>query len=732
MKKYSTYSFLCFLATAGLGAQASSLVDCAGVMFDPIGYLVVNPDVKAAGVDACAHFKSHGKNEGRNPNPKNIQVIRDPGPVGGFSQSSSSLVDCAGVMFDPVGYLVVNPDVKAAGMDACVHFKSHGKAEGRDPNPKRLSTTQVSGQVVKSEEPIRYNYTITNYEKGLVGDSSYQLDAPQSGNQQNGEMWDNIKISIGDDYKLKLTVDTRAWSCGPDDLRYKVESGNSWMTHKELEAIDFSLQAGNDIIIYVGRWDSGRWLISYSFVHLAGKPNTDIPRFVRRSPDQRMPQFVYNFPDFELPNRTNVIGFQQLDKDQNNVSANYLLKGFSSAAQGPKEKTFMGEYDDWAYSNGCPRGNQPGAIAWIKNNSIQNLYKWFDGYVISPAAGRNFVFLDFEAWGYDIGDPDVANKLGTLFKKFHEKNPTTIFTSYVNANPFHSTFVADLPAHQKDIENAKYKKSFKEIRGGFWHYDVKYLDVNSGEFTGETGNLGDYVTPLVGDYLHQINSTPLYATIQDLELANKHLKMALTLNWGLIEGVQGSDHQGFGKFFKKSNGFIYQHELKVPIQPSYAYNITVWSNFLGNGTWWWDEPLPFMEGYEFHGSNSKPADNNGYLSNDLSPKNFGSYHYAAQIDYDYVARGLFDLAQAPGITGEIVSPVFSVNGTSYSGDQLLPASAEFFKLPIVRARKFANGWVIVAVNHHLNHWEKQNISVNLQGMVVNIELRGQFSTVSRL
>ena len=110
-------------------AETGSLMTCAGDEFDPQGYLQANKDLKAAGVDPCSHYTTHGKSEGRSPNPYNIS-----------NQSKVSLTTCNGDAFDPRGYLETNKDVEAAGVDACSHYTTHGKSEGRNPNPYNLSS----------------------------------------------------------------------------------------------------------------------------------------------------------------------------------------------------------------------------------------------------------------------------------------------------------------------------------------------------------------------------------------------------------------------------------------------------------------------------------------------------------------------------------------------------------------------------------------------------------------
>ena len=74
-------------------------------LFDAAWYLIENPDVRFAGVDALAHFCRNGWCEGRKPNP----------------------------YFDPTWYLDQHPDVRAAGMNPLLHYLRHGDREGRRP-----------------------------------------------------------------------------------------------------------------------------------------------------------------------------------------------------------------------------------------------------------------------------------------------------------------------------------------------------------------------------------------------------------------------------------------------------------------------------------------------------------------------------------------------------------------------------------------------------------------------
>ncbi|MFG1464192.1 choice-of-anchor I family protein [Xanthobacter sp. DSM 24535] len=83
------------------GADSNPLVD-------DLFYLLSNPDVLAAGLDAEAHYARFGAAEGRDPN----------------------------AFFDTKGYLATNADVAKAGYDPLSHFINSGAAEGRDPSAK--------------------------------------------------------------------------------------------------------------------------------------------------------------------------------------------------------------------------------------------------------------------------------------------------------------------------------------------------------------------------------------------------------------------------------------------------------------------------------------------------------------------------------------------------------------------------------------------------------------------
>jgi len=108
---------------------------------DPAAYYYhYAPDVKAAGVDALAHWNSSGHKEGRKscyPPPTQTVVTSEP--------------TCA----DPAAYYYhYAPDVKAAGVDALAHWNSSGHKEGRKscyPPP----TQTVAGLTIGGKYSIK-------------------------------------------------------------------------------------------------------------------------------------------------------------------------------------------------------------------------------------------------------------------------------------------------------------------------------------------------------------------------------------------------------------------------------------------------------------------------------------------------------------------------------------------------------------------------------------------------
>lgn len=87
-------------------SRAYSIIKKSG-LFDPVYYLMNNPDVRAADVDPLRHFVKFGWIEGRNPSAK----------------------------FDTKFYLDSNPDVKQSGENPLVHYIEYGAKEGRRTLP---------------------------------------------------------------------------------------------------------------------------------------------------------------------------------------------------------------------------------------------------------------------------------------------------------------------------------------------------------------------------------------------------------------------------------------------------------------------------------------------------------------------------------------------------------------------------------------------------------------------
>lgn len=80
-------------------------------LFDPVYYLLNNPDVLAADIDPLEHFVKSGWKEGRNPSK----------------------------YFNLNFYLNSNPDVESLQLNPLVHYIRYGKTEGRLPLPEKAN-----------------------------------------------------------------------------------------------------------------------------------------------------------------------------------------------------------------------------------------------------------------------------------------------------------------------------------------------------------------------------------------------------------------------------------------------------------------------------------------------------------------------------------------------------------------------------------------------------------------
>lgn len=117
---------------------------CAYHLFDEKFYLAQNADVRAAGVDAYAHYQQQGRIEGRMPNPYfdtnfYLQRYEDVARAGVdplehyFYQGWKEGRD-PGPLFNTEYYLAQNPDVAQANLNPLLHFMNQGESEMRDPN----------------------------------------------------------------------------------------------------------------------------------------------------------------------------------------------------------------------------------------------------------------------------------------------------------------------------------------------------------------------------------------------------------------------------------------------------------------------------------------------------------------------------------------------------------------------------------------------------------------------
>ena len=95
-------------------------------LFDPIYYLMNNPDVRRADIDPLMHFVKYGWKEGRNPSEN----------------------------FDTSYYFNAYPDVKESGINPFFHYIRHGASEGRNPKETKEET-------LSEEAPVNEKYDVS-------------------------------------------------------------------------------------------------------------------------------------------------------------------------------------------------------------------------------------------------------------------------------------------------------------------------------------------------------------------------------------------------------------------------------------------------------------------------------------------------------------------------------------------------------------------------------------------
>ena len=110
-------------------------------LFSTAIYLATNPDVHAAGIDPLDHYERFGWREGRNPDAwfdSHYYLVQNPdvaaagvNPLLHFTTGGWREGREPGLLFSDAKYLAANPDVRAAGVNPLAHYATSGRAEGR-------------------------------------------------------------------------------------------------------------------------------------------------------------------------------------------------------------------------------------------------------------------------------------------------------------------------------------------------------------------------------------------------------------------------------------------------------------------------------------------------------------------------------------------------------------------------------------------------------------------------
>ena len=122
-----------------------ALIIVASGLFDEAYYLATNPDVRARGGSALAHFVLSGGSEGRSPHAlfdtdyyrrHNADVATaSVNPLAHYWRFGVAEGRNPHPLFDLAYYRANNPDVAGAGLEPLTHFLRFGAREGRNPNP---------------------------------------------------------------------------------------------------------------------------------------------------------------------------------------------------------------------------------------------------------------------------------------------------------------------------------------------------------------------------------------------------------------------------------------------------------------------------------------------------------------------------------------------------------------------------------------------------------------------
>ena len=122
-------------------ADTTVVLDDGNPLVDDLFYLARNPDVRASGMDADAHYEKYGAAEGRDPDAffstrgylaANFDVAKaGVDPLAHYDQHGWREGRDPGAAFDNEFYLARNADVRAAGIDPLRHYLEYGQSEGR-------------------------------------------------------------------------------------------------------------------------------------------------------------------------------------------------------------------------------------------------------------------------------------------------------------------------------------------------------------------------------------------------------------------------------------------------------------------------------------------------------------------------------------------------------------------------------------------------------------------------
>ncbi len=624
--------------------------------------------------------------------------------------------------------------------------------------------TNLRGKIINTQTcaVIAGNWQLqSTYTAGLSGDSYYQTDNEGSNwyYPPTNEFYSHLSVQPLSNNKVSISVDTRGWGINPGVIKYKLDISPYWYDKEDIESFDFSNQKGRDISITGASINANGGIEDsrQTIVHFSGDANSDVPNFFKRPSNKRIGSPSY-FPTFTAPvGKKNIINYGSL---ASNTFAwenhQYLSKGFTHLTKKgnpavPNNASMLSEYDNWATANGCPASTggsnrQAEAVQWLANTPMNQLYQYYLP-IINAGSSNGVMFHDFEAFGYVLlGNQTACNKLATLHRAFKLANPNCLMTSYINARPIVINYGTDISNAQVSVENNKYNQAFSTLATGFYAQQVQYLDINTGNQTGLTGYMSDNLgLGIVGDYLHRYNDNNFYAFVQEMELAKIHLpnQSLVSLFWSYIETLPGQDIRDINsirRYYRKSNGFVYQNDYKLAVPFCEMYNRSLWSNFIADGQWLWHDPHNSVDGYDYHGGNGKDVLTGEYIK-DNSPNQFysiatlGSMEISTTIGYDYSQLALYELSQNNDLLpNPTLKADFSIDGgnTYFTGEDLKPASAEFKKIPLVRYKISGNTAVVLVYNKHLQSFENQTVKVRINGKTVDITLNGQYSKLKRI